>query len=252
MFGLNKKKVSVQEQMAEEKAQQEERWDKNTRKLKLGVVLATIMLVLYNGLLFFRPETGNTSQMIICVLFLVVAMALAFFCNTNYTRGISRFSNCFEKGAKRALHLVRWAFWLTGAGVVLQLIIAYMFLKPTTEAVEFKFLWILIANSLLIVATVVSVMSFLSLSTSKGMPDRSRRGALHMSWTSLLLMAGAILLTIAINIDNTFVKIATIVVNFTGIYFYYKNWDRILNPNKPEKVEIDPVTQEEETPNQAQ
>lgn len=206
-----------------------EHWNNSTRKLKVGVAFATILLMLYNVLLFLpihKHEETTSSTLLLFVLFCVGMLVLAFLCIRNYSRGLARFSNLFSHGGKRSLFLVRWGFWFAIAGVVLQLLV-FMLLHPSKESITF--LWLLIGNILLIASAVISIVGFLSLATSKGMPDTSRRGALHMSWTHIVMLLGAILLSYALQ-AGIVLKIVTVAVNLCGTYLFFHHWKRILNP----------------------
>lgn len=224
----------------------QEHWKLNTRKLKTGVLFSTVLLVLYNVLLFipFHQDGNNTMDtmdLIMLVVFFILLLGLAFLCMQYYSRGIARFSNLFENGGKRSLFLVRWGFWLTIAGVVLQMLVFFM-IHPSAETLPF--LWLLIGNILLIAATVVSVAGFLSLSASKGMPHNSRRAALHQSWSCAILLIGACMLSYAILQHGLAIKFATIIVNLVGTYFYFIHWRRLLNPNNEKEDKTDPIENE--------
>ena len=219
------------------------RWEKNTRLMRLGVVLATALLLLYNVLLFLPARwdnnEGQLSSLVGFVVFFVLTLLLVFLCIRNYSRGLSRFATLFERGGKRSLFLLRWGFWLTIAGVALQLLIFFMIVR---SAEHVTFWWIVIGNVLLIAATIVSIVGFLALATSKGMPDDARRGAAHMAWVSPLLLVGACLLSFAVlphEQGGTMLKGLALVVNLIGTYFYYTNWKRLLNYQEPEAEIID-------------
>lgn len=220
-------------------------WNNATKKMKLGVAFATMLLVLYNVLLFFPmrslSENGTikTDTLLYMVIFVIAALALTYFCIRNYTRGLSRMAVVFEGGGKRSLFLIRWGFLLTIAGVVLQLFVFFI-LRPDLESITF--LRMIIGNILLVAGAVVGIVGFLSLATSKGMPDDSRRGALHMSWTTVVMFIGACLLSYA-NQAHVTLKIVAVIVNLFGTYFFYINWKRILSPKDPEK----PVIESDET-----
>lgn len=206
-----------------------EHWNNSTRRLKVGVAFATILLLLYNVLLFLpihKHEETTSSTLLYFVIFSVGMLVLAFLCIRNYSRGLSRFSSIFNHGGKRSLFLIRWGFRLAIAGVVLQILV-FMLLHPSKESITF--LWLLIGNILLIASAVVSIVGFLSLATSKGMPDASRRGALHMSWTHIVMLIGAILLSYSLQ-AGMMLKIVTIAVNLCGAYLFFHHWKRILNP----------------------
>lgn len=216
----------------------EEKWNKSTRMLHRGVVFASVLMLLYNVLLFlnFNQEYDvEPSALVGFVLFFIIIMVLAFLCIHNYSRGIARFSNMFERGGKRALFILRWGLWITIGGVILQFIV-FFGIRPSAQSMTL--LWILIGNILLVAATVISSVGFLSLSASKGMPDDARKGAAHMAWVCVVLLIGACLLSYAV-LDGSriIIKIITLVVNLGGIYFYYTNWKRLLAYRKEEKIE---------------
>lgn len=216
----------------------EEKWNKSTRVLALGVTFASILMLLYNVLLFLNFDQEydiETSALIGFVIFFIIVMALGFLCIRNYSRGLARFSNLFERGGKRALFILRWGFWLTIGGVILQFIV-FFGIRPSAQSMTF--LWIIIGNILLVVATVISSIGFISLSASKGMPDDARKGAAHMSWVCILLLIGACMLSYAV-LDGCgiFIKTLTLLINLTGVYFYYTNWKRLLSFKKEEKEE---------------
>ena len=218
------------------------RWEKNTRLMRLGVALATALMLLYNVLLFLptkRQNDGQLSTLITFVVAILLVMVLVFLCIRNYSRGLSRFATLFERGGKRSLFLLRWAFYLTIAGVALQLLV---FLLMVRSAEHVTLLWIAIGNVLLIAATVVSIVGFLSLATSKGMPDDARRGAAHMAWVCPLLLVGACLLSFAVlphEKGGNMLKFAALVVNLIGTYFYFTNWRRLLNYQEPKDEATD-------------
>lgn len=219
----------------------EQYWNNATRRLTVGVAFATGLLLLYNVLLLIKmnPQEGGevsaamTSSMAFKAIVIIFALVLAFFCTKSYSRGLSRFATILSGGGKRSLYLIRWGFHLTVAGIILQLaMIAIMALKN----VELSFLHLLISNALLVAATVVGSSGFLSLATSKGMPDEARRGALHMAWTNVVLLIGAFLLSYAV-FSTAALRVATLIVNIFGACLFYINWRRILRPTKADVIE---------------
>ncbi|MCF0211781.1 MAG: hypothetical protein HUK17_02665, partial [Bacteroidales bacterium] len=77
------------------------RWEKNTRLMRLGVALATALMLLYNVLLFLptkRQNDGQLSTLITFVVAILLVMVLVFLCIRNYSRGLSRFATLFERG----------------------------------------------------------------------------------------------------------------------------------------------------------
>ena len=225
-----------------------QQWSNATRKLKVGVAFATVLLLIYNIMMFLpvhsaNSETGlTTSTLLLYVIYVLVALILAYFCMRNYMRGLSRFTVVFDNGGKRSLFIIRWGFLLTIAGVVLQLFVFFI-LHPRQE--DITFLRMLIGNGLLVVATVLGIMGFLSLATCKGMPQDARRGALHMSWSTIVMLIGACLLSYALQ-GGTLLKVVTILVNIFGTYLFYHNWRRILSPADADEAE----TETEETTNE--
>ena len=125
-----------------------------------------------------------------------------------------------------SLFMIRWSFLLTIAGIILQLFVFFI-LYPRQE--DITSLRMLIGNSILVLATVLGIMGFLSLATCKGMPSDSRRGALHMSWSIIVMLCGACLLSYSLQ-GGVMLKVVTIFVNIFATYLFYHNWRRILSP----------------------
>ena len=229
----------------------QDRWHKATRRLSLGVAFATVLMLLYNVLLFI-PITGRlsdpitTKQLLLYIAYVLLAFLLAFVCIRNYMRGISRFATLFEQGGKRSLYLVRIGFVLSIAGIVLQL---FVFGILPLENVA-NTLQLIIGNSVIIAACVVGIIGFLSLAASKGMTDLGRRGALHMSWISILLTLGAILLSYSLH-ASTVLKVCCVVVNVVGAVLFYRMWNNIIaypeqsgdEPAAVEATEVEPQPQ---------
>lgn len=213
-------------------------WKNATRKLKRGVLLATLLLVAYNLLLFLDIHSDNGIKGLgIIVCFFVTIILVAFFCLRNYRLGLARFSSLLNLGGRSAVRFIVWGFNCAVGGVILQLLVFLMLQKQLNDNI---FLSLCIGNSLLIISTVIGSLGFLSLATSKGLPHDSRRGALHMSWTNIVLLIGAFLTSYCLSSNECSVmfKLFVVAINFVGTFLFYKNWNLILNP-KDENDEIE-------------
>lgn len=214
------------------------KWKNSTKKLTLGVSFATVLLLLYNVFLFVPPlrdRHGDGSNMLLLLGFLLLVLALCYCCIVNYCRGLSRFAVNFEEGGKRALFMIRWAFLLTLAGVVMQLLIFRAFALSTLT-----FGQIILGNVLWLAATVLGIVGFLSLATARGTTDEGRKGAAHMAWVLVVLFAGACLVSYVLQTKDgvgALLKVAAIAVNLFGACCFFKQWKRILTPPDDEPAE---------------
>lgn len=223
------------------------RWSKATSRLSMGIAFSSILLILYSGLLFFDYKSNPWLY----VGFILLAIVLAFFCISNYLKGLSRFTSVFEEGGKRSLFILRWSFLAAVAGVVLQIFLIYkmpshqvipmqeVISEVPNEPTNWNLIWA--GNALYIVSAILAVIGFLSLSTCKGMHDDGRKGALNLAWVAVLLTLCAIFLSFALT-STTFVKIISTAVTLTATYFYYTNWKRVIRRS------FETPTQEEHSP----
>ena len=232
-------------------SEHKKRWKRGTNKLKVGVSFATVLLMLYSVLLFLPINKGldeviATRTLLLYILYGIVALALAFLCAQNYLRGLSRFATLFEGGGKRSLFLVRWGFIISAAGVVLQMMV---FFGLNMGASSITFGNLILGNALLLAGAVVGIVGFLSLATAKGMTDDGRKGALHMSWSTLVIFAGAVLLSYALY-KGWALKVVCTLVNLTGACLFYKQWKRIIAwPETDAKQEMPaPAENQEDVP----
>lgn len=221
-------------------SEHKKKWLRGTRKLTLGVAFSTALMVLYSVLLFVPLHTsGNndpmtTRNLLLYMLYGVVAIAIAFLSVHNYLRGLARFTIVFGAGGRRSLALIRWGYVLTIAGVVLQMLVFFVF-GAGSNSITFGRL--ILGNVVLVAAAATGIAGFLALATVKGMTDRGRKGALHMSWTTLVILAGAILLSFAIH-KGLFLKILCTLINITGACLFYAQWKKILAwPEQEEQTE---------------
>lgn len=226
-------------------SEHKKRWTRSTRRLSVGVVFATVLMMLYSILLYI-PIDGATAagsdisgrNLMLYIIYVVIGLALAYFCIQNYLRGLSRFATCFEGGGKRSLFLIRWGFLISIAGVILQLFVFFVI-----KAVPSTWVRLLVGNVLLVAGAVVSIMGFLSLATSKGMTDSGRKGALHMSWTTIIILVGAVLLSYSLQ-KGTFLKVVDTLVNIAGAVLFFLQWKRIVAWPEPQAL---PESQEDTT-----
>jgi hypothetical protein len=220
------------------------KWNNSTKKLTLGVSFATVLLFLYNVIIFLpskQDDSIENNNMLLIVGFLLVLLALCYFCIINYCRGLSRFAVNFENGGKRALWMIRWAFLLTLAGVVMQLLIFRVFAMDTVT-----FGQLIIGNVLWLAATVMGIVGFLSLATAKGMTDDGRKGAVHMAGVLIVIFIGACLVSFVLQSDGIvkpLLKMLTLVVNIIGTCLFFREWKRMIMPAK-ETATIDNPTEE--------
>ena len=216
--------------------EEEHRWKKGTRRLTVGVAFATVLLLLYNVLLFLPIQEQfelPKGKLLLVVLYLLIAIALVFVCVQTYLRGLKRFA--LMAGTKHSMAIVRWGFVATVAGAILQVLLMGLF-----NIKEFSNL--LISNSLLIVGCVIGIVGFASLATAKGMPDSARKGAINMTWTSIILLVGAVLLSYCVSLqpdDKMALNIVCVLINVVGAYFFYTNWRKMLNPFRTESIDDD-------------
>ena len=205
------------------------RWTRATRRLSVGIAIATVLLLLYSILLFIPIDAASNvgadisgRNLLLYIIYVVVGLALAYLCIVNYLRGLSRFATCFEGGGKRSLFLIRWGFIISIAGVILQLFVFFVI-----KALPSTFIRLLVGNILLVAGAVIGIMGFLSLATSKGMTDQGRKGALHMSWTIIVILAGALLLSYALS-QGSFLKIFCTIINVIGAVLFFRHWKQII------------------------
>ncbi len=207
------------------------RWKNNTRWLTVGISITTVLLLLYNVLLFLPPRDGRGLQGgsigLVLALSLFVLL-LCYFGIMNYCRGLKRFASNFEKGGNRALWMIRWSCLLAVAGVLIQLIVFRII--PLRELSVGQ---IFIGNILWLAATVLGIIGFLGLATVRNMSHDGRKGAAHMAWVLILLFVGACMISYGLQqSEGTALpfKLLTIAVNVVGTYFFFKEWKRIIAP----------------------
>lgn len=201
----------------------------------MGIAFASILLVLYSGMMFIDFK----STPWLYVGYILLAIVLAFFCISNYLKGLSRFTAVFE------------------AGVILQIFLIYKMpsheVLPMQEVVgevpkvpvNWNLIWA--GNALYVVSAIIAVIGFLSLSTCKGIHDDGRKGALNLAWVSILLTLCAVFLSFALT-STTFVKVISTIVTLVATYFYYHNWKRVIYRSFEE--ETTSVTDNTTTPQQ--
>lgn len=199
-----------------------ERWSNATGRLSVGISFATMLLILYNVLLFLHPDSTRMGAF---VIYFIVILICSYLCISNVLRGLSRLATCFEAGGQRSLFIIRGSFLLCVAGVALQLVVAYSYQRGALDAVNWK--PILLGSVLYMLSAIVAVVGFVALSSSHGMHSVGSRGALHLAWVSMLLACCSIVFGYALQ-TSMVVKIVSVVLNLVATYFFYINWRRIL------------------------
>lgn len=199
-----------------------ERWSNATGRLSVGISFATMLLILYNVLLFLHPDSTRMGAF---VIYFIVVLICGYLCISNVLRGLSRLATCFEAGGQRSLFIIRGGFLLCVAGVALQLVVAYSYQRGVLDAVNWK--PILLGSVLYMLSAIVAVVGFVALSTSHGMHPEGSRGALHLAWVSVFLACCSIVFGYALQ-TGMVVKIVSVVLNLVATYFFYINWRRIL------------------------
>ncbi len=207
------------------------RWKNSTRWLTVGISITTVLLLLYNTLLFLPPrgdrglQGGSMGLVLALSLFVLL---LCYFGIMNYCRGLKRFATHFEKGGKRALWMIRWSCLLALAGVLVQLL---MFRIVPFRALSVG--QIIVGNILWLAATVLGIVGFLGLATVRHLSHDGRKGAAHLVWVLLLLFIDACLVSYVLqqNEGGTLpIKLLAIAVNVAATCFFFKQWKRILTP----------------------
>ncbi|MDY5969628.1 MAG: hypothetical protein SPJ13_06415 [Bacteroidales bacterium] len=210
-----------------------EKWKDNTKRLTLGIGFAVPLMLMYN-VLIFMPEGGwrhgaeaKSGDMLLTVGFIALVLSLSYICVVNYTRGLSRFAANFEEGGKRSLWMIRWGFILTAAGIALQLFVFRFFNMRVAG-----FGQLILGNIVLIAAAALGIVGFASLATIKGLADEGRKGAINMTWTTLVLLTGACLESYVIQRHNVplawFWKALALAANIVGAFAFFLQWKHIL------------------------
>ncbi len=253
METIDPKENDLKQETVQPTSQEAKHWSKSTSRLSMGIAFASILLVLYSGLMFIDFK----STPWLYVGYILLAIVLAFFCISNYLKGLSRFTAVFEAGGKRSLFILRWSFLAAVAGVILQIFLIYKMpsheVLPMQEVVgevpkapvNWNLIWA--GNALYVVSAIIAVIGFLSLSTCKGIHDDGRKGALNLAWVSILLTLCAVFLSFALT-STTFVKVISTIVTLVATYFYYHNWKRVIYRSFEEETTA--VTDNTSTPQQ--
>lgn len=209
------------------------KWKESAKRLTLGIGFAVPLMLMYNILLFL-PESGwrqgaeaKSGDMLLTIGFIALVLVLAYFCIVNYTRGLGRFASNFEEGGKRSLWMVRWGFILTVAGIALQLFVFRLLNMKVTGLGQ-----LVLGNVALVAAAVLGIVGFASLATVKGMSDEGRKGAMHMTWVTIVLLIGACMESYVIQRHDVplswFWKAMALVANLVGAIAFFIQWKRIL------------------------
>ena len=212
---------------------EQEQWNRNIKRLSLGIGFAIPLMLLYNVLLFIpaggwrHGAAAKTGDMLLVIGIIVVTLALAYFCITNYTRGLKHFAANFGVGGKGALWTVRWGFVLAAVGMALQLLVFRFFNMRVAGVGQLA-----LGNVLLVAAAVLSIIGFASLATVSDMTEDGRKGALHMTWVTLVLLLGACVESYVIQRHEVPLswlwKALALVANLGGTAAFYLQWKRIL------------------------
>lgn len=202
-----------------------------TSQLFWGVVSSCITMFLVCLLLYFPTYSTqmegnmNIRSLLLFFGYFVLMIALGFVSVWCFCGGIKKYANSFESGGRRSLTIVYWAYLVALAGLILHLLVYKML--PGIK--DITFLHLLVGNSLLIVASVMMIVGFLSFATAKHLHQNSRKGAVNMLWVIIVLLVAAFLDPVALQ-GGLALKVFCTVVALFGIVSYYLVWKTILFP----------------------
>lgn len=194
--------------------------------LTIGDTLATVLPVM-------QPETSRTvatskSMNIgigtLLVYFLILTFTALGAINT-YQKGLIKFAAMFGKDGGRALDVIRWGFMLAMMGALFHFFIFY--LPITDPETKRETATLILGNCILILSALMSIVGSLMLATANGCPDPSRKGALLMIVTTLILLIGAFVSPFAV-LGNGWSRIVELVILVAGAVVFLVSWHKIV------------------------
>jgi len=203
---------------------------KANRTLWNGAIFTFVLILLCAVLVFFFPkgnvelQSANIGLGSLLVYFLVMTFTTLGSVNT-YQKGLTQFAARFEKDGSRALDLIRWGFMLAIMGVVFHCFIFYLPIVDVETKRQFSTLFL--GNSIVLLAAIVSIVGFLMLATSKGIPDTSRKGCLLMLVSQGVLLLGMFIAPYATSGSKS-LRILELVILLAGAVVFLVAWRRIL------------------------